>query len=128
MQKRSLRSVKIFYPEFDLEELIKRISERLPKLEELLQIKLVVLFGSYARGCYTIASDVDLLVVYEGTPKEDPYHLVKKAIGLRGLEPHVYSISEYAAMWDTIEKMTKGGIVLLDKRGGSTVSSWMVPG
>lgn len=118
MQKESSNSVRIFYPEFDREYLIRKISEGLPKLKERLLLKLVVLFGSYARGNHTVASDVDLLVVYKDTPREDAYSLVKKTLDLNRLEPHVYSLREYEEMKETIEKMIKGGVVLLVDDGG----------
>jgi len=43
----------------------------LDELKERLYLLLVVLFGSYAKGNYTVASDVDLLVVYDGEKRED---------------------------------------------------------
>jgi predicted nucleotidyltransferase len=74
-----------------------------------------VLFGSYARGRYTVASDVDVLVVYRGEPRSDAFALVKRAFDLPGLEPHPYSEREYGAVARTIDRMTVGGVVLLDE-------------
>jgi len=42
----------------------------LDELKERLYLLLVVLFGSYAEGNYTVASDVDLLVVYDGEKRK----------------------------------------------------------
>ncbi|MCS7141108.1 MAG: nucleotidyltransferase domain-containing protein [Candidatus Nitrosocaldus sp.] len=39
------------------------IRSRMDELRDALNVRLVVLFGSYAKGNYTVASDVDLLVV-----------------------------------------------------------------
>jgi predicted nucleotidyltransferase len=72
----------------------------------------VVLFGSYARGNYTAASDIDLLVVYSGEKRDDAYAITKKSIAVPGLEPHVYMVEEYEQLKATIDRMTEGGVVL----------------
>jgi predicted nucleotidyltransferase len=69
-----------------------------------------VLFGSWATGSHTARSDVDLLVVYEGPLRDDVHRLVKQAIGVRGLEPHVYTEEEASALAPTIGRMTRNGI------------------
>lgn len=107
--------MRIFYPRLNRENLIKRIHEKLPRLLEHLPLKRVVLFGSYAKNNYTVASDVDLLVVYQDPPREDAYRLIKRMLDVRGLEPHAYAASEYARMKGTLEKMTGEGIVLLPR-------------
>jgi predicted nucleotidyltransferase len=50
--------------------------------EESLGLLQVVLFGSYAKENYTVASDIDLLVVYRSNGEKDAYAIVKKIIGL----------------------------------------------
>ena len=112
MQKRYSNTVRIFYPRFDREEIEERIRDGLDELKERLNLLLVVLFGSYAKGNYTVASDVDLLVVYDGEKREDAYALVRKTLDILGLEPHVYTRREYYQMKDTIERMTRGGVVI----------------
>jgi predicted nucleotidyltransferase len=72
----------------------------------------VVLFGSWARGNHTAASDVDLLIVYGGVEREDAFALVKTALTLPGLEPHVYSVGEAQANHARLERMLAGGVVL----------------
>jgi predicted nucleotidyltransferase len=72
----------------------------------------VVLFASHAKRKITAFSDIDLLVVYDDPIREDAYKIVKKTIKLRGLEPHVYSLSEYKQMEKTISKMIEGGVVV----------------
>lgn len=113
MQKKSSGSVQIFYPEFNKEKLAQIIREKLEDLNQKLPLLSVVLFGSYAKGNYTVASDIDLLVVYRGKERKDAYATVKRTIGVPRLEPHVYSDSEYKKVKKTINKMTKNGIVLL---------------
>jgi len=112
MQRKSSDPVQIFYPKFSREELIQTIGEKLEDLNKKLPFLLVVLFGSYAKGNYTVASDADLLVVYRGKERKDAYATVKRTLGVPRLEPHVYSHSEYEKMKKTVNKMTKNGIVL----------------
>jgi len=110
-----LTSVRVFYPKFDRAELIRRLQERMDELDKHLPLLRVVLFGSYAKGNYTVASDVDLLVVYQGPPREDAFAVVKKVLNIPGLEPHVYSEGEYRQVEQRIVRMTEGGIVLYSK-------------
>ena len=112
MQRKSSDSVRVFYPKFNREKLIQTIRERLEDLNQKLPLLLVVLFGSYAKGNYTVASDADLLVVYRGKKRKDAYATLKRTLGIPRLEPHVYSDSEYEKMKKTIKKMIKNGIVL----------------
>ena len=78
-------------------------------------LRLVALFGSYGRGNYTAASDVDLLVVYRGPRNEDAFALVKKTLDVPRLEPHVYTEEEYRALAGTIARMVRDGTVLLSR-------------
>ena len=112
MQRKSSDSVRVFYPKFDREKLVQNIRKRIEDLDQKLPLLLVVLFGSYAKGNYTVASDIDLLVVYRGKERKDAYSVIKRTLGVPRLEPHVYSNSEYEKMKKTINKMTKNGIVL----------------
>lgn len=105
-------SVRVFFPRFDRAELIRRISEQLDALNEALPLLQVVLFGSYARGNYTISSDVDLLVVHRGRSREDAFAIIKKLLDIPALEPHVYSEEEFEQTRDRLNRMTEGGIVL----------------
>jgi predicted nucleotidyltransferase len=113
MLKKSSSSVRVFYPKLSREELIRAIRKNLGELKKRLPLLLVVLFGSYARGNYTVASDVDLLVVYEGEQKEEAYAIVKRTLDIPHLEPHVYSQREYEVAKDDINNMIKDGVVIL---------------
>ena len=116
MLERSSGTVRVYYPRFDKNQLIQRLREELKALEKEIPLLLVVLFGSYAKGNYTVASDVDLLVVYEGENREDAFGIVKKTISVPLLEPHVYSEGEYKELKESIHKMVKDGIVLFVKK------------
>lgn len=116
MQRRSSNSVRIFYPKYSKEKVIKKITENLEVLHTRLPLLLVSLFGSYAKGNYTAASDIDLLVVYKGKEKKDAYGIVKKAFDIYGLEPHAYSEDEYRENKDTVKKMIKDGIIIYQEK------------
>ncbi len=113
MQARSSGSVRIFYPRFDLAELTTALREGIERLAVLLPLRRVVLFGSYAKGSYTVASDIDLLVIYGGERRADAYALIKRTLNIPGLEPHPYADAEYQALAPIIERMVAGGVALL---------------
>lgn len=116
MPSRSSSSVKVFYPKLSQAEVITRLREGLKELRKQLPITQTVLFGSYAQGNYTVGSDVDLMIVYEGEARPDAYALVKKILDLPRLELHLYTEAEYERLGETLRKMAEGGIVLVDRR------------
>jgi len=76
-----------------------------------------VLFGSYAKGRQTVASDIDVLVVYTGRPRADAYELVKRMLNIRRLEPHVYAEEEYEQARIVVERMIRDGISVVQGEG-----------
>lgn len=121
MPRKSSSSVRVFYPEFDQAYLLQTLSERLKRLDAELPLNQVVLFGSYAKGNYTVGSDVDILIIYKGEARSDAYGLAKKCLAIPRLEPHLYSEEEYRKMKKTIHKMSEGGILLFScKPSGPT--------
>lgn len=116
MQKKLSNSVQIFYPKFNKETLIKEIEKSLKSLAAELPLRMVVLFGSYAKEDYTAASDVDLLVVYEGEEQKDAFMKVKKILNIDRLEPHTYTNEQYHKNKEVIDKMiAKGEVLTLPK-------------
>ncbi len=89
------------------------LRQRIAALQEKSPLKRVVLFGSYATGKQTVASDIDLLVVYAGKPREDAYALVKRTLNIHRLEPHVYAEEEYEQARAMIEQMVRDGIPVI---------------
>ena len=83
-----------------------------------LPLKLVVLFGSYAKGNYTTASDINLLIVYEGEKREGAFAITEKTITISRLEPHVYTENEYEQLKGTIDRMVERGLVLFPEEIG----------
>jgi len=112
MRKESSSSVRIFYPRFSREELILKLKDKLGDLARELPLRLVVLFGSYAQGKYTVASDVDILVVYKGEERGDAFRIVKRSLDIPLLEPHVYSEDQYGRLKEGIDRMTADGVTL----------------
>jgi hypothetical protein len=112
MRARSSSSVRVFYPRYTREGLLAAIRERIPRLAQELPLVRVVLFGSWAIGRHTAASDVDLLVVYHGPARDDAFHVVKTTLAIPGLEPHSHTEDEAAAMAERLARMSAGGIVL----------------
>ncbi len=116
MPNTSSSSVRISYPRHSRAEVVERLRSGAAKLRRRLPVRRMVLFGSYAAGRHTAASDIDVLVVYADPPVPGAYALVRKTLGLRGLEPHVYTETEAAALHETIERMTRAGIVIFDTK------------
>ena len=88
------------------------LRDRMPGLAAVLPLLRVVLFGSTAQESHTIASDIDLLVIYQGEPRSDAFVLVRETLNLRGLEPHCYSVAEAAALAPVLARMAAGGVEL----------------
>jgi len=91
---------------------VARLAQAIPRLAESLPLERVVLFGSYATGRQTAASDLDVLVIYRGGPRVDAYQTVRRALGLPGVEPHVYTLEEARQLAPTLERMTRDGVTL----------------
>lgn len=125
MPSRSLPSVRIFYPKWTRHGLIRHLRARLPLLADRLPLVRVVLFGSYAKGTFTVASDVDLLIIYRGKHRENAYALVRKTLNIPHLEPHVYTLDEVESMKATVGRMERQGVVLfnrIENQGGPTTN------
>src|SRR3990170_7801764 len=82
MRRGSSSSVKISYPRYSRQEVLNRLAAGVIALQQRLPLKRVVLFGSYASGRFTAASDIDVLVVYEGEPRPDAFALIKRTLDL----------------------------------------------
>lgn len=105
-------SVRVFYPGHSREELIARLRMAMPALAARLPVRRAVLFGSWAHGRATAFSDIDVVIVYAGPRREDAHDCVRETIGLPGLEPHIYTEVDAAAVWPTLERMLAGGVDL----------------
>ena len=97
MGRGSSSSVKIRFPKYSREELISLLRDVVSNLADEMPLKLVTLFGSWAKGRATASSDIDLLIVYKGPKRRDAFNIVSKTLGIRGVEPHVFTVEEFAA-------------------------------
>jgi predicted nucleotidyltransferase len=122
MRSASSSSVRISYPARSRAQLVELLRERLTALATVLPLQRAVLFGSWAAGSATAASDIDLLVVYAGPVRNDAFGLVWKTLQLRGLEPHVYAEAEAGTLQPTIARMTRDGIDLLHRQPDAAAS------
>jgi predicted nucleotidyltransferase len=113
MRSESFGSVTIFWPRYSREELLARLREGVAALARELPVRRALLVGSWARGRQTAASDVDVLVVYEGPPRPDAYRLCRTVIDVVGLEPHAYAQEEAAALGLTLDRMARDGVDLM---------------
>jgi len=95
MLKKSSSSVKIYYPKLDRDKLVSLLKEKAVDLPKEFPIKLIMLFGSYATGRYTAASDVDVLAVVSGVNKDELYHKIHEGLGISNLQLHLYTVDEY---------------------------------
>lgn len=97
MQKKFSSSVKVFFPVFNKEEVIKKIRETVNLYFDKLGLEKVVLFGSYAKGNYTVASDVDLLILFneEKSCESEVYKTLMRNIKVPRVELHILSKKDY---------------------------------
>ena len=109
MPRKSSNSVRIYYPKYSRDELISLLRERAHVLSKEIPLKLVILFGSWAEGRHTAASDVDLLVVVEG---EKDYSRIREAFGIRNLELFLYDVEEYRSGVPIIKEAEKKGVII----------------
>ncbi len=93
--------------------MINKLKDKSSILKALLPISKVILFGSYAKDKYTVASDVDVLVIYKGKVRSDAYSIVKNTFGIPRIEPHLYTTRQYERMKDTILKMIDDGYIVI---------------
>ncbi len=113
MQMKSSNSVRIFYPKYNKKEIINKLQDKIPLLKSLLSISKVILFGSYAKDKYTVASDIDVLVIYKGKVRSDAYSVVKKVFDIPQIELHLYTTKQYEKIKDTISKIIEDGHVVI---------------
>lgn len=120
MQRKSSGSVRIFYPKFSLEEILERIREVVTELKDDLGIEVVILFGSYAKKRYTVASDVDILVVYDEkkSDRDIVYRSLMKHLRIPRVELHVLSKEEYDRMRESkwIKTIEEEGIKIVEEQ------------
>ncbi|MBW6395730.1 MAG: nucleotidyltransferase domain-containing protein [Thermus sp.] len=107
-------SVRVFFPPWTKEEILKRLKEGLAVLREEVPLRQAYLFGSWATGRALPGSDVDLLLIYQGPAREDLHRLARKAFKGLLLELHAYTEEEAKALEPLLKRMLAQAIPLLD--------------
>lgn len=118
MPKKSSDSVKVFFPKVNREQVIKEIDRCIREFSKSLGLYKVVLFGSYARGNFTVASDIDIFIVFdeEKSSEEDVRKTLMKNIKLPRVELHILSRKNYetAVGLRWIKTIEEEGVKILD--------------
>ncbi len=83
------------YPALTRRQIVERLRQARIRLKAKLPVSEMILYGSYAQDRYTAGSDIDIIVVYEGHPREGAYRLVMDEVGLPRLEPKVYTKEQF---------------------------------
>jgi len=78
--------------------LVDRLKKASISLKKRLPLTRLILFGSYAVNRYTAASDIDVLVVYDGREREDAFKIVVDELRLPRLEPRIYTEEQYKSV------------------------------
>lgn len=110
-------SVKVFFPKFGIADVVREVSRCALMLREELGLEKIIIFGSYAKGNYTVASDIDILVVFddEESGEDKVYKSLMRSIKLPRVELHIVpkrSLEEYkTSKW--MEKIEEEGIKIL---------------
>jgi predicted nucleotidyltransferase len=112
MQGKSSNTVRVVFPPFSRDELVAQLRRQVADLAERLPLRRVALFGSWAAGRATVASDVDVLVIYDGPVRADAFLRANQAILVPRLEAHVYAFEEAERIQGTLARMTHGAIEL----------------
>lgn len=117
MQKKSSHSVKIYYPKYSPEEVIKEFKNTIHMLLNKLSIEKAILFGSYAKKRYTVASDIDILIVFDETKysENEVYKILRKNIRIPGIELHILTKTDYIKARESkwIKTIEKEGIKII---------------
>ncbi|GAB6148718.1 nucleotidyltransferase domain-containing protein [Stetteria hydrogenophila] len=111
----------MYSPRYSREEVVRILSERVKRLREVVPVKKLILFGSYARNRYTAASDVDVLLVYDDTTRIDldVYKVAWDILDIPEVELHVYKYSDYVKLKKSgnpfIRSVEEEGITIWDE-------------
>jgi predicted nucleotidyltransferase len=117
MRGKYSNSVRVFFPKFSLEDVIREVDRCTSLLSEGFALKKVIIFGSYAKKRYTVGSDIDLFVVFDDSQctKDDVYRAMMKNIKLPRLELHILSLKEYQEVKDSkwVKTIDEEGVRIL---------------
>lgn len=109
--------MRIYYREYDLDRIRERVARAEGRLRSLGVVR-VVLFGSYASGRATAASDVDLLVLVRERKDKGNYHEICEALSMPEAEVHLYALDEFRRLEESgswlAREATRRGVTLME--------------
>lgn len=109
--------MRVFFPKHSSEKVINEIKKTIDKLSGKVALEKVMLFGSYAKNRYTVASDIDILVIFDDSrsTEDEIYKALMRNIELPRLELHILPKKDYELMKDSkwIKIIEKEGIRIL---------------
>ena len=76
------------------------------ELKRELDLKLVILFGSLAKGSWTESSDIDLLIVAEDLSDDPGENFIR--LKRPGIDPHGFSVDRF------LREIEKPNLIILD--------------
>ena len=76
------------------------------ELKRKLDLKLVILFGSLAKGSWTESSDIDLLIVAEDLSDDPGENFIR--LKRPGIDPHGFSVKRF------LRELEKPNLIILD--------------
>jgi len=82
------------------------VDRYLRELKHELDLKLVILFGSLAKGSWTESSDIDLLIVAEDLSDDPGENFVR--LKRPGIDPHGFSVKRF------LRELEKPNLIILD--------------
>ena len=113
-----MSEVRVSYPTLNREQVVEGLRKACTRLEKRLPVSKIILYGSYAVGQYTVGSDIDLIVVYKGSSRDDAFKIVMNEIRLPRLEPKVYAEEQFSRMIAQspkfAETLEKEGVVIFE--------------
>ena len=95
------------YPVLNRKQVMDRLRQARIGLENRLTVSKVILYGSYAVGRYTAGSDIDIVVIYKGSLRDDAFRVVMDEVRLPRLEPKVYTEEQFNALLAQSPKFAK---------------------
>ena len=118
MQGKSSSSVRVYFPKQSKEKIILLLKERVKNLSKEIPIQLFVLFGSYAAGRHTAASDVDVFAVIESEHKNEAYKKILESLDIDNLQLHLYTANEYEKLKTNrpsfVKEVVEKGILIFE--------------
>lgn len=106
-----LEKSQIYVPNYLPEDIKEKLEEFVKRLIDKLQVKNILLFGSYAKGDWLKDSDLDLIIIsdiFEGMDIGERYKSVKK------LAPQGISLEALTYTSKEFEKIKNKSIIIMD--------------